>query len=818
MPFSNQPTLETSKPEDLPLLQERYALRRCMAETALGKLYWAQDMKPAEGSNQTNVLVFTLLPALAQNPVFEQVFGHVLPTYQKPVPGMPQVSDDGKTPEGIRWMVIPSIGGMLLSERLAELDERGMPIPDATELLDSLASAIANQRPEGIFGYLEPGSILLGEKTPCLLTAPVAAALRSAYNNNHGDRHRQTLHSGYISPEVLLGDLPTSEDDTFSMACIAYHLLQGEPPFGKQSTLEATVRNLSPASIRKLRPDAWQVLQQGLNLKRAARQKTPTTLLRALQRKQKRKLMLPAAALVAAGTVAISTYHLLSSWGLSGSKPAEPTTATAVNVAAPALQENTPAAAAALVGENTPTPVLDQESVQRERDKLAAETAAAQLEAERLAAEAADKDLNSLQEKAADAIRKGKLVSEEPDTLAALDYLRKAVALEPDNIKTRKLLAQMVNDQHAEAENLLTQGQAEEAGKLLAATDRLITEFTLADSLKRQVSLETEVEQAKRKAALAAENNGEPDTAKAADADKNTTDTNAETADTNTTQYLERARRAIGYGNLNSGDERSESAVAYLSTLLEKSPSQPEALKLMEKVATLQQEKAVSYLGKRDTETARSWLDESQSLIGKYKLDALVEEQIALEKRYRETLAMGIFKPGEEPASVSTPPVATPTPTATAVPAPPAVPNSIGYPSTPPANTTEPAAVPPTLPTAGGEMTPTNTSSATITATPSAPVTPMEVSVPDDIPVQGALEIPTDTAITPLPPPTTELPPVQLDAPPVAAPAYDPAPATVTFEVPEDNGNTFTPDVPNLMEVPLDVIKEGLSATDGQNQ
>ncbi|MGB5598564.1 MAG: hypothetical protein WBM66_07565, partial [Thiothrix litoralis] len=61
---------------------------------------------------------------------------------------------------------------------------------------------------------------------------------------------------------------------------------------------------------------------------------------------------------------------------------------------------------------------------------------------------------------------------------------------------------------------------------------------------------------------------------------------------------------------------------------------------------------------------------------------------------------------------------------------------------------------------------------------------------------------------------STELPPIQLDNPaPESAP-----PNTVIFEIPAtdaDNavntGNTFTPDVPNLIEVPLDSIKDGLN-------
>jgi hypothetical protein len=257
------------------------------------------------------------------------------------------------------------------------------------------------------------------------------------------------------------------------------------------------------------------------------------------------------------------------------------------------------------------------------------------------------------------------------------------------------------------------------------------------------------------------------------------TDTNTTTSttavDDDARQYLERAQRAISFGNLNTGDDRGESAVAYLSTLLEKTPAQPDALKLLAKVATLQQENASAAMRKRDTEKARTALDNSQTLIGKYKLDSLVEEQIALEKRYRETLAMGVFVPGtEEPAATS---ANKPTDT----------------------KATEKPAVAPQE---------TENPEAAAAATP-APAPVEEVRVPADIPVQDAAP---STA-------TSELPPIQLDAPPPTtrpAPIPPPPANNVTFEIPvtdadnadvaNPNGNTFTPDVPNLMELPLDSI------------
>lgn len=727
MPFSHHPSADANTTQSLPTLQERYALRRCMAETALGKLYWAQDLKQSQSNNeQANVFVFTLLPALAQDPVFEQVLGHVLPTYQKPVPGMPQVSDDGKSADGTRWLVIRNHGGLLLSERLSELDERGMPLPEALELLDSISHLLANQRPNGVFGYLEPNAILLNEKSPCLLTAPVAAALRMSYHTTSNERTHQTLRSGYISPEVLLGGTPTPEDDTFSIACLAYYLLQGSAPFGKYSTLEAAVHNATPSSIRKLRPDMWAALQQGLNLKRVARPKNPATLLKTLERKPQKTLLLPLAGLVAAGAVALTTYQLLTRWSNAPEQPA--TSATQVQELTPPNTSTAalnPAESVALVNEDATPPALAQENL--------------------AAASARQHEATTPQTAVADEITK----------------------------QAKREATERINAQQAEAEALINTGKLDEASKLLNSADRLITEFTVADSLNRQVSLETALAQAQRKLALEAEPQPVPTPPVASTTPSDPQPDNATSATDTDAANLARAREAIDRGHLS----HNEGALDYLEPLLATTPNHPAARELLEKVVDAHQSAAREHLGKRDTEKARAALDESQALISQYQLDKRVEAQIALEKRYREALAMGVFPSGSEPKIADEP--------------------ETSNVATKPETVTEPVSV--TTPDQEHENP--EAAEAAEAAAAAANNAPLEVRISPDIPVHSA---------------PTELPPIILDNPP-SAPPPDPA-ASVTFEVPatdsDYNGNTFTPDVPNLIEVPLDTIRNSLPPAD----
>ena len=602
MPFSNRPeTGTTIEPmQNYTVLAERYALLRCMAETALGKLYWAQDKQHSQhnGAN-ANVLIFTVLPALAQQATFEQALRQVLPNYQRADTSNPVVVNHGKTANGIRWFAIQNITGMLLSERLLELDERGMALADAYPLLEDLTEALACQRPLGIFGYLEPGAVLLSDSGPLLLAAPVASALRIA-NTTNSEPFRQTLYSRYLSPDILLGVTPTAADDTFSLACIAYHLLQGQPPFGVHSPLEAVVRNISPLPSRKLPQTVWTALQQGLSMQRAARQPDPMTLLQALQSRSQKKFLLPVAALVAASAVAFTTYHLLSNWQ---DKPAAVMPEVTAQ-SAPTPEPTTPPANTLLVDEKSAPEVPDKEAPQFEIDQLAAE-AKERAEADQKAGDVVATDeaaaqttsIGKLLESATEAIRKGQLLSDNPDKPAAVDYLRKLRTLEPENATAQKLLTQMVNDQQAEAEALLADKRLDEASQLLSTADKLITEFSLNDNLSRQVKLETEINEQKRQQTLEKEN---PAINASTETDKPTT-TDKPIADNTTTTPA------------------TEDKSAYIND------------------AKQAQEEALAYLRKGNTSKARTYLDQSQSLISKYQLDKLVEEQIALEKRFRET-------------------------------------------------------------------------------------------------------------------------------------------------------------------------------------
>ncbi|QTR49119.1 serine/threonine-protein kinase [Candidatus Thiothrix anitrata] len=828
MPFSHHPTSEAAdtKLSELPSVGGRYALRRCMAETALGKVYWACDQhQPQTQTHEAdcNALIFTVLPALARNSVFEQALRQVLPAYRQTVASQPTVIDDGKEADGTRWLVLQNIRGMLLSERLQELDDRGMPLDEALDILDGISHATTVHPPHGIFGFLEPGAILGDGHQYCLLNAPVVAALRLASNSIINTQHnRQTFHSGFISPEVALGDQAESADDTFSLACIAYCLFQGHQAFGKHTTLEAAVRNTSPAVISKLKPEMWSALRQGLSLKREQRQANPPLLLQGLQQRARPRFLLPVVALSLVGLVAYAGYQIFSepqpmSTAMVSSEATLPISAqTSIPEQPP--QHQTPT----LVNEPNISPDPDQETAQAESAPIAAENAAnaaeetARIEAihreaeARIASELAaattantvktaeqQKQLDTWLKQAETAIRAGRLHSDDPTKPTAAHYLTQVLELDPENISAKTLALQMVDDQQREAETLIKARRYSASQEVLLSADKLISQFKLNDSLKRQVELEMQADPAFQNTNQA-------------------------------TQYLQGAERAMGYGNLMKGDDRSEGAVDYLSTLFELHPNHPEGMKLLKRIIRQQHDMALGALQKRNTETARTHIDDSQKLIGRYTLEDMLESQLELEKRYRDSHLEGIFPSTN---TTATPNNNKPVPPATApippTPQPAASPVVTHEPATPVAATTSTASTPestPSTPLADtsvptDSLPPTDiTSPATTDAPAATPFT--EVTVPPDSPIATTPAIPETLEMPsvlleqpqndaqarspqPLPDPTTMIEP----APEVMPPP--PAAAPKEFEIPLDVGNTnssFTPDVDGLREIPTEVL------------
>lgn len=222
---------------------------------------------------------------------------------------------------GLPYLVMPFIDGETLQARLRR--ERQFPLEEAVRITGALAGALTLAHARGFLHRdVKPANVLLEGMGIYLTDFGIARAIQRSVTDQLTMSGISIGTAGYMSPEQATGD-PTLDGraDQYALACVAYEMLAGEPPFTGPTGREVIAKQLSiPApSVRVIRPalpeDVDRVLRRALEKTPADRYPTVQAFAEALEE----------AARQPAGTSA-------PSWGAT--RVPTPGTGTAVPVAA----------------------------------------------------------------------------------------------------------------------------------------------------------------------------------------------------------------------------------------------------------------------------------------------------------------------------------------------------------------------------------------------------------------------------------------------------------------------------------------------------
>jgi serine/threonine-protein kinase len=126
---------------------------------------------------------------------------------------------------------MPYIEGESLRERLER--EKQLPVDEAVRIATDVAEALHSAHKQGVIHRdVKPANILLSEGRPLVADFGIALAVSAA----GGGRLTETgLSMGtpyYMSPEQASADRePTPASDVYSLGCVLYEMLVGEPPY-----------------------------------------------------------------------------------------------------------------------------------------------------------------------------------------------------------------------------------------------------------------------------------------------------------------------------------------------------------------------------------------------------------------------------------------------------------------------------------------------------------------------------------------------------------------------------------------------------------
>ena len=140
--------------------------------------------------------------------------------------------DSGQTPEGHLYYVMPFVEGESLRDRLDR--ERQLSVEDAIRLTTQVASALQYAHSKQIIHRdIKPENILLQGHDAIVADFGIARAVTSASEVEALTQTGVTIGTPtYMSPEQAMGEKNIDgRADQYSLACVMYEMLTGQPPF-----------------------------------------------------------------------------------------------------------------------------------------------------------------------------------------------------------------------------------------------------------------------------------------------------------------------------------------------------------------------------------------------------------------------------------------------------------------------------------------------------------------------------------------------------------------------------------------------------------
>ncbi len=275
--------VENKRPALAPgkVLCDRYLLEQVIGCGGTAIVFRARDMLSAKGTAPNlQVAIKTPRPELGDPERaarrLKHEFEHARLLSHPSIVRVLDLHED----EGRCFMTMELVQGKLLAQMLR--DWTMLPTPLAYKILRQCAEALAYAHSQNVVhGDFKPGNVFITpEEGVRIVDFGTAAGPMTK------DSRIPAGTPTYASPEVLSGETPDARDDVFSFACVAYELLTGQHPFGRQSSLQARDEAKIPPRAWNLSTSQWLSLLSALSWQREQRPTSVEELLTRLNPEQ----------------------------------------------------------------------------------------------------------------------------------------------------------------------------------------------------------------------------------------------------------------------------------------------------------------------------------------------------------------------------------------------------------------------------------------------------------------------------------------------------------------------------------------------------
>jgi serine/threonine-protein kinase len=205
-------------------LADRYRIERHLGEGGMANVYLAEDLK-----HHRKVAVKVLRPELAAVLGAERFVQEIETTANLQHPHILPLFDSGEA-DSFLYYVMPFIDGETVRDKLNRETQFG--IDEAVGITADIADALdyAN-RNNVIHRDIKPENILLHDGRPMVADFGIALAVSAAAGGRMTETGLSLGTPHYMSPEQATAEKDlTNRSDIYSLGCVLYEMLTGEPP------------------------------------------------------------------------------------------------------------------------------------------------------------------------------------------------------------------------------------------------------------------------------------------------------------------------------------------------------------------------------------------------------------------------------------------------------------------------------------------------------------------------------------------------------------------------------------------------------------
>src|SRR6184192_3441455 len=240
-------------------LAGRYTIERELGRGGMATLYLAGDVK-----HDRTVALKVLHSELAASVGAERFLREIQITAHLTHPNILPLLDSGRADEFL-YYVTPYVEGESLRSRLNR--EKQLPVDEALRLSREVAGALDYaHRHQIVHRDIKPENILLEEGQAVVADFGIARALQAAEGGNLTETGVTLGTAAYMSPEQATGDQLDGRSDIYSLGCVLYEMLAGEPPYTGPTAQAVIAKRFSEPipHVRTLRETVSEPLAQAL--------------------------------------------------------------------------------------------------------------------------------------------------------------------------------------------------------------------------------------------------------------------------------------------------------------------------------------------------------------------------------------------------------------------------------------------------------------------------------------------------------------------------------------------------------------------------